>query len=176
MTEHLVGMGVMGLVVSLGAPGVLLVLLRLCPQAERCAVRPVFAFPGFVVLHAAVTVLGHMRGQAFHAPMFVLLLLGAVLFWAPVLGQRYRLPDAVRMLYLYTAMPLLDMAGVWLVAAGDATGGLSMIVGMLPMGVVAVVVTWRWIVREERATAAGEAAELRKDPRFARERRSHDIP
>ncbi|PZS39525.1 MAG: hypothetical protein DLM62_07855 [Pseudonocardiales bacterium] len=73
-----------------------------------------------------------------------------MVFWAPVLGVRRRLPDAARMLYLYTAIPLLDAPGVWLVAHGDSSGGLAMITGMLPMGLIAVAVTWSWINREER--------------------------
>jgi hypothetical protein len=79
-----------------------------------------------------------------------------MLFWAPILGIRRRLPDAGRMLYLYVALPLLDLAGVWLVAVGDSPGGLSMIVGMLPMGAAAVVITWNWISREEHRAVLAE--------------------
>jgi hypothetical protein len=46
---------------------------------------------------------------------------------------------------------------VWLVAVGDSPGGLSMIVGMLPMGVAAVALTWSWISREERRAVLAEA-------------------
>jgi hypothetical protein len=33
-----------------------------------------------------------------------------------------------------------------------------MIVGMLPIGVAAIVVTWRWITSEERTRAAADDA------------------
>jgi hypothetical protein len=56
--------------------------------------------------------------------------------------------------YLFLAGPLLDLAGVWLVARGDRAGGLAMVVGMLPIGVAALVVTWRWVVGEEKAAAS----------------------
>ena len=128
---HMAHMVLMGLLVSVIAPLLLLALVRIAPRAERWTV------PAVVQL---------------------VLLLSAVLFWAPVLGSRHRLPDAGRTVYLYTAMPLLDLAGVWRVIVGDSAGGLSMIVGMLPMGFAAVVVTWRWINREER-NIASEARE-----------------
>lgn len=107
--------------------------------------------PGFVGLHFAVTAWSGYGASALLAVVVPLVLLvSAMLFWTPVLGSRHRLPDAGRTIYLYTAMPLLDLAGVWRVIVGDSTGGLSMIVGMLPMGFAAVAVTWRWINREER--------------------------
>jgi cytochrome c oxidase assembly factor CtaG len=47
-------------------------------------------------------------------------------------------------------MPSLDLAGVVIVLRGDAAGGLAMIVGMLPVGVAAVALCWRWIIHEEQ--------------------------
>ena len=38
----------------------------------------------------------------------------------------------------------------------DQAGGLSMIVGMLPMGLAMVVITWNWIGSEERRAALAE--------------------
>jgi hypothetical protein len=64
-------------------------------------------------------------------------------------------------IYLFAAMPLLDLAGVWLVATGDSIGGVAMIVGMLPMAGFTVLLMWRWIAAEERATARAEAVEER---------------
>lgn len=53
------------------------------------------------------------------------------------------------MLYLFLSAPALDLAGVMVVILGDAPGGLAMIVGMLPAGGIAIVVTWQWVTREE---------------------------
>jgi cytochrome c oxidase assembly factor CtaG len=153
MNEHVVHMATMGLLVSVVAPALTIGLCRF-PALDRLALPGVVVLPGFTLLHGAITIMGDSPG-AMAGPLtgtagHVALLLGAVLFWAPVLGTRRRLPDAGRAVYLFLAGPLLDLAGVWLVAQGDAAGGLAMIVGMLPIGVAAIVVTWRWISREER--------------------------
>ncbi|HEY3691638.1 MAG TPA: hypothetical protein VGL46_15305 [Pseudonocardiaceae bacterium] len=156
--EHTLHMAMMGLLVSVLAPALLVLLSRVFPQLDRWTVPAVVAWPGFVMLHAAVTVYTN-RGPVpplLDAAMHLALLAGAMLFWAPILGIRRRLPDAGRMLYLYLALPLLDLAGVWLVAVGDSPGGLSMIVGMLPMGAAAVVITWNWISREEHRAVLAE--------------------
>jgi cytochrome c oxidase assembly factor CtaG len=161
MTEHMLHMAAMGLLVAVIAPVLLVLLTRAFPQLDRGTVPAALALPGFVTLHAAVTVytsrdpVPPLLDTATH----LALLVGAVLFWAPILGVRRRLPDAGRMLYLYLALPLLDLAGVWLVAVGDSPGGLSMIVGMLPMGVVAVAITWNWISREERRAVLAEGGQ-----------------
>ena len=87
------------------------------------------------------------------APGLLRALVGAVTFWTPVFGVHRRLSDGARTLYLYLAMPMLDLAGVLMVAAGDAAGGLAMIVGMLPMAATTVALTWRWITAEDRRVA-----------------------
>ena len=158
MTEHPLHMAMMGLLVSVVAPALLVLLSRVLPQLDRATVPAAVALPGFITLHAAVTV---YTGRGMVPPLLdtathLALLAGAMLFWAPILGIRRRLPDAGRMLYLYVALPLLDLAGVWLVAVGDSPGGLSMIVGMLPMGAAAVVITWNWISREEHRAVLAE--------------------
>jgi cytochrome c oxidase assembly factor CtaG len=161
MTEHMLHMATMGLTVAVTAPALLFVLSRAIPRLDRWTVPAAVALPGFVVLHGAVTAYTHSGSTPplLDTVIQLTLLCGAMLFWAPVLGVRRRLSDAGRMLYLYIAMPLLDLAGVWLVAIGDSPGGLSMIVGMLPIGVAAVAITWDWISREERRTVLAEAAE-----------------
>jgi hypothetical protein len=115
--------------------------------------------PLFLGVHAAITV-----WMAFHDPtapahvaLHGALLAAAVLFWLPVLGRRRRLGDAGRMVYLYLAMPTLDLAGVYVVLRGDPMGGIAMIAAMLPLGMAAVAVTWRWIVAEERRVAIADA-------------------
>jgi cytochrome c oxidase assembly factor CtaG len=161
MTEqmHIVHMAMMGLLIAVIAPVLLLVLGRIAPRLDRATVPATVALPGFVTLHAGITVYTELNPvpPLLDAAMHLGLLIGATLFWAPVLGVRRRLPDAGRMLYLFIAIPLLDLAGVWVVAIGDNAGGLSMITGMLPMGVAAVAITWNWISREERRAVLAES-------------------
>ncbi|WP_226370264.1 cytochrome c oxidase assembly protein [Pseudonocardia oceani] len=151
---HLAHMAGMGLLVSVVAP-LLAVALRPAGVLDRVAPPAVLALPGFAVLHAAVTVGTHGLPplSAASTAAHLLMLAGAVLFWWPVFGGR-RLSEPRQVLYLFTAAPVLDLAGVWVVARGDGAGGLAMIVGMLPLALVAMGVTWRWIVREEEQAAA----------------------
>jgi hypothetical protein len=145
-------MAAMGLLVSAFAPA-LVVFGRRWLDWDRLAVPALAALPGFAVLHAVIT----LGAEAFPPPMplrqapALVLLLGAVLFWLPILGRRRRLPDPGRSAYLFIAAPVLDLPAVWLVAQGQVTEGLAMIVGMLPLGVAAIGITWRWITMEERA-------------------------
>ncbi|MEU0218810.1 hypothetical protein ABZ281_28585 [Streptomyces sp. NPDC006265] len=77
-----------------------------------------------------------------------------MLFWIPVLARtRHRLGDVGRCLYLFLAAPLLDLPAVGVIAAGHSAGGLTMIVAMLPIGVLAAALTWEWVNREERLAA-----------------------
>jgi cytochrome c oxidase assembly factor CtaG len=153
MSPHVLDMAAMGLLVSALAP-LLLVGLRIAlPPLEPPAPPAAGALAGFVVLHAAMT-FGLLRPLDTAAP--IVLLLGALVFWAPVLGSR-RLPPAHRIVYLFAAMPSLDLPGVWLVARGDGPGGIAMILGMLPIGLLAVVQLWRWATAEERRAVAEPA-------------------
>ena len=151
--ESVAHMAGMGLLVAVAAPLLLRAALCVAPELDRAAPPAVVALPGFVVLHALVTLDGDRLGPLGPA----LLLLGAAAFWAPVFGVHRRLPDGGRVLYLFLAMPMLDLAGVWTVAAGDGLGGLAMIVGMLPMGAFAMVVFWRWVTAEERRAELADA-------------------
>lgn len=148
MTSHIVPMAGMGLLVSVLAPLTLLVL-RALPGLEPPRLPAAVVLPGFVVLHGVLTVTGdRLPGRtAVLAPL--VLLAGAVLFWAPVLGTR-SLGDAGRVVYLFAAMPALDLPGVWLVARGDGPGGIAMILAMSPLGLTALALTWRWVRDEER--------------------------
>jgi hypothetical protein len=152
----MVHMGLMGLLVTAMVPALLLAE-RGRLGSDRLALPAAVALPGFALLHAAVT-LG-ADGAKVPAPLAAsatpALLVGATVFWLPVFGRRRRLPDAGRAAYLFIAGPVLDLPAVWLVARGQIGGGLAMIVGMLPLGVAAIWVTWRWISTEERR--AGEA-------------------
>ena len=150
---HVAHMAAMGLIVGVVAPALLRGLVRLTPRIDRFAPPAVVTLSGFVVLHAAVTLSG-AEAVALAPPA---LLLGALIFWTPVFGVHRRLSDGGRVLYLYLAMPMLDLAGVWMVAAGDSAGGLAMIAGMLPMAATTVVITWRWITAEDRRVALEDA-------------------
>lgn len=149
-SAHLVHMAVMGLLVSVVAPGLTCAVLRLAPRTDRWALPALVALPAFVILHAAVTLRAVAVPWLPEAVAVPVLFVGAVLFWAPVLGVRRRVPDGARTIYLYAAMPLLDLPAVWLVATGDRVGGIAMIVAMLPVGLAAAGLTWRWVQAEER--------------------------
>lgn len=155
-----VEMAVMGLLTSLVAPALILGTRRVVPSWhwDRLALPAWVVLPAFLVAHAGGTIL--MSRYELTVPVSLtlhgVLLLGAVLFWLPVFGSRHRLSDPARTAYLFLAAPSLDLGAVWVIATGDSRGGLAMIVAMLPIGLTAVVSTWRWIAREERSAAHGD--------------------
>jgi cytochrome c oxidase assembly factor CtaG len=125
---------------------------------------PWLAWAAFVAGHWAVLLLvgslHHLTGLADLGLHLLLLALG-VMFWLPVLGggqvvRRLRGPAAS--LYLFLAMPAADLTVVWLMARGDPGAAGVMLVAMLPLGIAALAVSWSWILGEERAARAGEAA------------------
>ncbi|GLY63946.1 hypothetical protein [Amycolatopsis taiwanensis] len=150
---HMAGMGLMTSVV---APGLVLVGRRFVPW-RRLPAPPVLVLPLFLALHSTLTVA--MGRTDFPVPadlaLHTLLLAAAVWFWLPVLQPRPGRPEAVRAVYLFLAGPSLDLAAVYLIIAGEERAGLAMIIGMLPLGLAAVVVMWRWIVREDRLAERG---------------------
>jgi hypothetical protein len=147
----------MGLLVSVAAPAAIVATRRWYDW--RALSAPAWlALPVFIAVHG-VTMLTMEQIEsrpALSFPVHTVLFFGAVLFWLPVLGRVRRLSDAGRCVYLFVGCPALDLAGVLMVARGDAVGGLAMIVGMLPIGLVAVWLTWRWIVEDERSVRAAE--------------------
>lgn len=154
---HMTGMG---LLTSVAAPA--LVLFFRDTRPLRNLAPPAWAaLPGFVVLHGTLIVIMQVRepAPAAHLGLDSLLLAGAVLFWLPVLGRR-RLDEAGRCVYLFLGAPALDLAGVIVVARGDSAGGLAMIVAMLPIGLTAVVLTWRWVRADEALAAELDRTEL----------------
>lgn len=137
------------MVTAVLVPGLLLGTRR-AVRWDRLALPAGVALPAFVVLHGAITFLLAQRPPPglwllLHVP----LLLGAVVYWLPVLGTARRLPDPLRVLYLFLSAPALDLAGVLVIVLGDGPGGLAMIVGMLPAAVIAILVTWQWISHED---------------------------
>lgn len=160
------GMLAMGLLISVVAP--LLVLAGRRRGTDTPGRRPglaVVILLGVGVLHAAV-VLGPMDdGPVGEVASHALLLASGIAFWLPVLGRgTTRLPDAGRSVYLFLACPYLDMAALALVVRGEELAGIAMIVGMLPIPLAAVVLTWRWIAGEERSAQALDGATLGRTP------------
>lgn len=147
-------MGGMGLLVSVPAPAVVL-LTRRATYWDRL---PPAAAVGvvFVLVHAAAMVLMEQSVSLFvDVLLHVCLFVAAVAFWVPVFSTgRRRLSDAGRCVYLFLFMPTLDLVAIYLIVTGQAVGGLAMIVGMLPIGLIAVAITWGWVVREERLVRA----------------------
>ncbi|GHF32249.1 hypothetical protein AMYBAR_003422 [Amycolatopsis bartoniae] len=151
MTPEIVHMGVMGLLTSVVAPGLVLAT-RSSIRWHRIPAPPVLVLPLFVLLHGLLTIvmglwsLSMVTDTLLHAVLVV----AAAVFWLPVLVPRPGFPEPARGVYLFLAAPSLDLAAVFLVIDGHEPGGLAMIVGMMPLCLAAVVVAWQWIVREER--------------------------
>jgi cytochrome c oxidase assembly factor CtaG len=147
-------MAVMGLDVAVVAPAVYLLTRRWVPWDRLGRLPAAAILLGYWMVHAAITI-----GMAYAMPpplpdagFHLVLIATSVVFWLPVVG-RNRLSDAGQMAYLFIAMPALDLAGVWIVGQGDSGGGLAMIVGMLPLALWTLYVSWRWMSREEREAA-----------------------
>jgi hypothetical protein len=162
MHTGVVGPALMGLLTSVLAPLLVLAGRRRVP-APPVRARPWRALGilgGFAVVHAGtVLAMDEATELSTQLAVHVALLAGAVAFWLPVLGRgTTRLPDAGRAVYLFLACPLLDTAALALVVRGEETAGIAMIVAMLPIGLAAIVVTWRWIAAEERAARDADAA------------------
>lgn len=152
MTGDVLGWAATGLVTAVVAPGLLLATGRHVHWG-RLALPAGVALPAFVLLHAGITfLLTRHPPPAVWLILHVPLLAGALVYWLPVLGTVRRLSDPLRVLYLFLSAPTLDLAGVMVVVLGDGPGGLAMIVGMLPAGGIAVLVTWQWISQEDDFT------------------------
>ncbi|MER6142047.1 hypothetical protein ABT174_18720 [Streptomyces sparsogenes] len=146
-------MSLSGLVLTAVVPG----LVRLARRAalwERISLPPGVALPLLILLHAWAVLadLGRPMPVAVMYVSELVLLWAAVMFWLPVLTRtRHRLSDPGRCLYLFLAAPLLDLPALGAIAAGHPAEGIAMIIGMLPLGVIAAVTTWSWINTEERS-------------------------
>lgn len=147
-----------GAVTSVLAPA-LLVAANRWRLVDRATVPSGLVAPLFVLLHGAVTASLLLRPPpAAWTLLHLALLAGATAYWLPVLGRRRRLDDIGRFLYLFLSSPFLDLAGVAIVALGQAPGGVAMISAMLPVNLAAVGFLWRYLKREEQAS--GEAPVL----------------
>jgi hypothetical protein len=141
-----------GLVLAVVLPAVVWSLGR-SSRWERVSLHPGIALPLLLLAHAWA-VLGDLVPAVPTGGPWVtepVLIAAGVLFWIPVQAHtRHRLGDVGRCLYLFLAAPLLDLPAVGVIAAGHSAGGLTMIVAMLPIGVLAAALTWEWVNREER--------------------------
>lgn len=153
-------MAEMGVITSLLAPAIILEGRRRWSWSLLSLPAPV-ALVGFVLLHGAITLgmdsmaAGRVSSLLLHAALLV----GAIVFWLPVLAGPHRLDRAGRAVYLFLGAPALDLAGVVVVARGDSVGGLAMIVAMFPIGLAAVWAAWSWINGEEADVRRREAAD-----------------
>ena len=145
---HMAGLG---LITSVVAP-TLVVSTRRVLSWRLLSWPALVALPAFLGLHAALMLVPGVERVGHGAVQPVVLLLGAVVFWLPVLGVHRPLALDMSCMYLFLGAPSLDLAGVWMVARGDSAGGLAMIAAMLPIGGLAVVRTVRWVTDEERHT------------------------
>ncbi|MFF9408090.1 hypothetical protein ACF1B0_21575 [Streptomyces anandii] len=150
-------MALSGLLVAAGVP-FLIHRTRAWSGWRRLSLPAAVALPLFVVLHAAVVLTEPLvESGAVRLAVEAVLLYAAALYWLPVLGTRHRLSDPARSVYLYLSMPLLDLPAVVMVARGHTAGGLAMVAAMLPIGLAALHITWRWVTQEESlAQAAAE--------------------
>lgn len=122
------------------------------------------ALPAFLLLHAFV-----VFAEVVHpSPSWRFLLesglvAAAFSFWLPVVGDRHRLSDPGRCVYLFLAAPLLDLPALGMISMGHTVAGLGMIVSMLPIGLAAFAVAWRWVTTEEALArrASGLSGESR---------------
>ena len=95
----------------------------------------------FVVAHWA---------WAFSSHAHVLVFVGAVLFWLPVV--RGRAGPA----YLLAGIVASDTAALWLAATGHSAQSVELLGGMLPVAAAFVIVAWKRL-REEEAGARAAA-------------------
>lgn len=164
MTSSAAGVAVMlamGLTTSVVAPGTLMVLRDRVPAVWAMtepwsAMPPAPVLVWFLLWHGGITMgMAFVGGTLAQLGLWVALYLGGVVFYLPMLGAGSTMGGAGRSVYLFIAAPCLDLAAVLLmVVTGSQAEGLAMIVGMLPMGVAAMMVTWRWALEEEESAGA----------------------
>lgn len=178
MVEHSLLVSLVAPVLVLGTP--LARIRRRSPagprsRARASLVRPLVVWPMFVVAqwvaHVPVVIDAVEAEPALHAAEHTLLLATAIAFWTPALdrvpaGSR-RLGPGGRALYLFAAVPAIDLAAVILMVAGEPGAGVAMLAGMMPLALAAVWASWRWIVTEERVTRAAEGDGRPSEPRTA---------
>lgn len=153
MMAEIAHMTAMGLLVSVLAPAIVIAGAK-SDSWPRLFVPPVLALVVVVVVHGVLTVFmaGRPMPPVGEAALHTVLLGAAILFWLPVFDPASRLGDPLRAVYLFLAAFSLDLAGLYLVVQGNVAGGVAMIVAMLPTGLIATGLLWRWMSRKEEHT------------------------
>jgi cytochrome c oxidase assembly factor CtaG len=159
MVEHALVAAAAAPLIAFGAP-----TRGLEARVLRSRFVPVLAWALFVAaqwaLHSGPALSAAEAGGAAHALEHAALIVTSLLFWLPVAaGARGpgRLGVGGVTVYLFSAMPAVDLAAVTLIARGEESAGASMLAGMLPIAIVAAWSFWRWAAGEERAGAGEEA-------------------
>jgi hypothetical protein len=100
-------------------------------------------------IYTAGIVLSHVGPLRASLAGGVVLVLAAIALCA---GLRDVDPSAW-FLYLFAAMPPMDLIASWYLSTGDGDLGVVMIAASLPIGAASLVAAWRWMLEEEsRAT------------------------
>jgi len=185
MAQHVVLTMVAAPLIALGAP-VSTTLAMLAPSRRRLlarlvqsrAARLVDSAPVAWLLYIGAVWLVHFTSffdravtdEGLHACEHVLFLAVGVLFWRHAVGRDplVRLPPVRRIAYLMTAMPAMDVVGVWLMSSrgveypaygtGPAaleaqhTAGMVMLAGSYALALAALAAAWE-LVRNEQHRA-----------------------
>lgn len=143
----------------IGAPAP---LRRAAGRALAFRGAPGLAFAAFVAVHWTVHLVPAFmdHGSTLHPAGHLAVIVASVLFWLPVLvgpGGTRRLDGAAAALYLFLAMPAVDLVSVPLMGMGEPVAAATMLGGMLPLGAAALVATLGWVREEEREARAAEA-------------------
>ncbi len=101
---------------------------------------------GLYTLGVVISHVGPLRAS----PMGGVVLVAAAI--ALCAGMRDLAP-AVWFLYLFAAMPPMDLVAAWYLSTGDGDLGVVMIIGSLPLGAASLVTAWRWMLEEESRAA-----------------------
>lgn len=158
---HMLGHALLVVVVG---PMLALALPRLPEGPARpsaTSVRAAAAWTAFVAAHwVAHQPFALEHGSGWRLPTSILLGLASVVFWMPVLGRGWflrPLRGPAASLYLFLAMPAVDLVSVELMMRGEPLAAAVMLGAMTPLAGAAAVVTWIWMRDEERSARALEA-------------------
>lgn len=153
---HHAGQGVghviaMAVVVCAAAPAAVWLARRTGKGTPLDRTPSLMALLAFVVVHDVTMawMVSRNPSSVTDVAAHVLLGLGAVQFWAPVIGGRLR--PAAKVVYLFGASMGLDFTAIYLIAIGYSLAGVSMVMLMLPVPFAGAYVLTRWAVTEERA-------------------------
>jgi cytochrome c oxidase assembly factor CtaG len=152
MTGHMVEHSVL---TSLLAPALVFVLRGRVPRIGALLAWGLFIAALWALNVPRVLDWIMMRTVA-HIVADLVVLAVSMLFWAPLLARRRPMRGLAAGAYLITAAMATDLIGAWYMAMGETVAGVAMVVGMLPLGVAAIVFTWSGLVQEERRPARWE--------------------